>query len=150
MKTNRVKQIIMVDDDPNYIDLVSRALSTCQPTCRLEALSTGTELLEWLETSNHPNLILLDIYMPGPSGFEVLQTLKTRERYKTIPVLMLSMSGRIQDVERSYDIGANGYIEKPEIFTDLLTCMKLITQYWFDFGSTPGTDWTSSNWFSLN
>jgi CheY-like chemotaxis protein len=144
------KQIVIVDDDPNYIDLLNRALSTCQPLCHLKALSTGPELLEWLETSHRPNLIFLDIYMPGPSGFDVLKKLKTRESYKAIPVIMLSVSNRRQDMEISYDIGADGYIEKPEVFADLLTCMRLMTKYWFDVGSTPGSNWTSPNGFNLN
>lgn len=144
------KQILIVDDDPDYIDLVDRALSTCQPLCHLKALATGTDLLEWLETSNRPSLIFLDINMPGLSGFDVLEKLKTRDRYKAIPVIMLSVSDHKQDVMRSYDSGANGYIHKPEIYADLLTCMRLMTKYWFDFGSTPSNDWTNPSWFNLN
>lgn len=104
MNMHTSKQILIVDDDPNYIDLVNRALSTCQPLCHLKALSTGTELLDWLETNNRPSLIFLDINMPGSSGLDILKKLKTRDRYKAIPVVMLTVSDHKRDVEQSYDI----------------------------------------------
>lgn len=150
MKRHIDKHILMVDDDLNYIDLVNKALSTCQPQCHLKALSTGTELLAWLETSSRPNLIFLDIDMPDLSGFDILKKLKTQEKYKAIPVIILTVSDRQQDVMRSYDSGANGYIQKPEIFADLLTCMRSMTRYWFNFGSTPSHDWTNPTWLNLN
>lgn len=145
MRNSKVKEVIIVDDDPDYIDLVGRALSVCQPLCSLKAISNGDNLWKWLKTSSRPNLILLDINMPGSSGLDVLKTLKTVDQYKAIPVLMLTVSDRKQDVLTSYDMGANGYIQKPEIFAELVTCMKLMTRYWFDFGSTPGKDWFNLN-----
>jgi CheY-like chemotaxis protein len=150
MNTRSVNQVLIVDDDPEYIDLVRRALAICHPVCHLTAFSAGPELLAWLAIHQRPHLIFLDIGMPTTSGFDVLETLKTVEKYKLIPVLVLTVSDHKRDVVRSYDIGANGYIEKPVRFADLLTCMRVITRYWFDFGSTPGTDWTNPSLFNLN
>ncbi|AUD04666.1 response regulator [Spirosoma pollinicola] len=137
----RTNQIILVDDEPTFIELIKEIIKTTNPACRLKIVLSGSELLTYLEISSRPNLILLDIQMPGLSGFDVLKILKAVDRYKSIPVVMLSVSEQKQDIVKSYDLGANGYIVKPGQYTDLSLTMNLLNQYWFDIASTPDSSW---------
>lgn len=130
MDANRNNQVLMVDDDEHYTHLVRRALLTCQPPSALKSLLSGTDLLLWLKTSQLPDLIFLDIDMPGPSGFDILDILKTVKEYKVISVIMISVSNDKRDVSRAFDSGANGYITKPETFAELKKCMQMFSQYW--------------------
>ncbi|GAB2519681.1 response regulator [Spirosoma aerophilum] len=130
MKRNN--KIVVVDDDPDYCYLVKEALQICDPTCTLEAVRSGSELLIWLATHDRPSLIFLDINMPGPNGFDTLRALKATEQYKYIPVVMLTTSEQVDDVHTSYEIGANAYITKPMTFTDLLPRLNLFSRYWLD------------------
>lgn len=78
---NKLKQVLLVDDDPDYMYLVREALSACQPPCRLTTLSSGTHLFDWLETNGRPTVIFLDINMPVSNGFDILTVLKSVDRY---------------------------------------------------------------------
>ncbi|KAK6010506.1 response regulator receiver domain protein [Ostertagia ostertagi] len=145
---DRIKQILIVDDDPDYIHLVERALSACHSPCTLKSLSSGDNLLVWLKTSQRPSLILLDIDMPGVSGFDTLSQLKAIERYKVIPVVIVSMSTEKQDMIYSYNNGASGYIKKAETFEELKVSMQLFSRYWVDTAYTPDSSWSKPDDFS--
>ncbi|GAB2533846.1 response regulator [Spirosoma aerophilum] len=136
---NKQKQVLLVDDDQEYIYLVQEAIQVNNPRCDLRVMNTGDDLLVWLETNRRPSLILLDIQMPGSNGFEVLGTLKSSDRYKAIPVVMLTASEQRTDIVRSYQQGANGFVTKPITFTDLQHRLGLLSHYWFDIAQTPGS-----------
>jgi CheY-like chemotaxis protein len=136
---NKQKQVLLVDDDLEYIYLVQEAIQVNNPRCDLRVMNTGDDLLVWLENNRRPSLILLDIQMPGSNGFEVLSTLKNTDRYKAIPVVMLTASEQRADMLRSYQEGANGYVTKPITFTDLQNRLDLLSYYWFDIAQTPGS-----------
>lgn len=135
---NKQKQVLLVDDDPEYTHLVQEAIRVSTPRCDLRVMSTGGDLLTWLENNRRPSLILLDIQMPNVNGFEILSTLKNSDRYKVIPVVMLSASEHRADMLRSYQEGANGYVTKPITYTDLQNRLGLLSYYWFDIAQTPG------------
>ena len=141
----KLSQIVVVDDDPDYCYLLKEALHLCDPACSLKAFQTGTELLAWLSTNPQPNFIFLDINIPGPSGFEILKTLKAVERYKYIPVVMLTTSERVNDVHTAYEMGANAYITKPITFTELLPRINLFSHYWLDTFQPPAFSWPIQN-----
>lgn len=141
MNLHQSNQVVVVDDDPDYIYLVERAIKDCIPTCTLKALSSGAALLQWLETDSiRPNLILLDINMPVFNGFEVLKVLRSVDRYKVIPVVMLSVSQQREDIDKSYNIGANAYLVKPAEFNELRRRLDFFNDYWFDVSKTPGSN----------
>jgi CheY-like chemotaxis protein len=137
MRRTNKHQIIIVDDNPDFTFLIERALNRCTPCPTVKVLHNGTDLLAWLETGQRPSLILLDIYMPGITGFELLSILKTDDSYKLIPVVMLSESEDKRDISKSYEDGANAYESKPVSYRALVTRMQLLSHYWFDVAKTP-------------
>ncbi len=87
--------------------------------------------MEWLRSAEPlPDLILLDINMPGLSGFDVLEAVKADERLKSVPVVMLTSSDASADVARAYELGASGYISKPNYFHDLRAVLGNTLLYW--------------------
>lgn len=149
MKNNN-NQIIIVDNEIDYTYLVEEALKGCNPCPSIKVLHSGVDLLEWLETSQRPNLIFLDIYMPGATGFDVLKVLKSTEKYKIIPVVILSMSRDKGDIISSYQYGASSFMTKPASFPELMSMMQSFSHYWFDIVCTPDKFWTNSKDFNSN
>ena len=139
MNDQNAHQVVLVDDDPDYVYLVQQALQDCHPACRLKVLPSGSALLTWLETEpDRPRLILLDINMPITTGFDVLKILKSDDRYKMIPVVMLSVSETREEVGQAYDRGANAYLVKPGKLSELRRRLTFFSYYWFDISQTPG------------
>ncbi|MCC5612652.1 response regulator [Nostoc sp. CHAB 5834] len=137
----------MVDDDVNYMYLIEKALLNCQPPCNLNMVSNEVDLFNWLEINKRPTVILIDINMPFVDGFDILKSLKTIDRYKAIPVVMLSISNEKSDIEKSYHTGANGYMVKPMQFDHLKERMDSFNNYWFDVVQTPSSFkfWSDEN-----
>lgn len=138
MKRNKVKYAVLVDDDPDYTCLVEEALLTSKFPCTLKVFSTGVEFMVWLrlETSPRPNVIFMDINMPINNGLEMLEIIKSEARFKTIPVVMLTVSGCQEDIRESYLLGANAYMVKPLVFDELTEQMQIFSHYWFDVAQT--------------
>ncbi len=123
--------ICLIDDDPDHVLIISRAIRELGEQATVHAANDGDEALEWLRaTANLPDLILLDINMPGLSGFDVLQAIKADERLKSVPVVMLTSSDASSDVARAYELGASGYISKPSYFHDLRAVLGNTLLYW--------------------
>ena len=104
--------ILICDDEPDIISLVQKFLQLDHfntLTC-----SNGKEALKVLEDKyKEIILILCDIMMPGLSGFEVLRTIKSKESYKDIKVILFTVKSFKEDKEKGKDLGADGYITKP-------------------------------------
>ncbi|GAB2546805.1 response regulator [Spirosoma aerophilum] len=140
--------ILIVEDDPDYAYLIEEALKICRPSPTIHVLQSGTDLLTWLATGQRPSVIFLDLNMPQVNGFEVLKILKTVQPYKTIPVVMLSVSERRDDIVKCYEMGVNAYITKPMTFSQLLPRMEVFSHYWFDVVRTPDSAWQRPNGYS--
>ncbi|TVR75041.1 MAG: response regulator [Sphaerobacteraceae bacterium] len=126
-----VLEVYLVDDDPDHILLITRALRDTEHAVHSRAFQDPEEVLEVLATCESlPDLILLDINMPGLSGFEVLQKLKADQRLKRIPVVMLTSSELSSDVARAYELGASGYISKPSYMHDIRAILGNTLLYW--------------------
>ena len=102
--------VLVVDDDPDILALISVLL---QPHCRTRTASSGEEALESARSDPPPDLILLDIMMPGITGFETCRRLKTDARTREIPVIFLTALVERSDEQRGLEIGAVDYITKP-------------------------------------
>jgi DNA-binding response OmpR family regulator len=104
--------ILICDDEPDIVSLVQRFLQLDgfeTVTC-----SNGKEALKYLEEQyNEIVLILLDVMMPGMSGFEVLRTIKSKKSYEDIKVILFTVKSFKEDKEKGNDLGADGYITKP-------------------------------------
>lgn len=117
--------ILICDDEPDIVSLVQRFLQLDQfntLTC-----SNGKEALKFLEEKYEEIvLILLDVMMPGMSGFEVLRTIKSKETYKNIKVILFTVKSFKEDKEKGNELGADGYITKPFSGNELRDYVKEI------------------------
>ncbi|NVM16538.1 MAG: response regulator [Candidatus Lokiarchaeota archaeon] len=117
--------ILICDDEPDIVSLVQRFLQLDHfntLTC-----SNGKEALKSLEEKYEEIvLILLDVMMPGMSGFEVLRTIKSKETYKNIKVILFTVKSFKEDKEKGDELGADGYITKPFSGNELRDYVKEI------------------------
>jgi CheY-like chemotaxis protein len=126
-----IQGICLIDDDPDHVTIIHRAIRELDDETVVKTLSDGATALDWLQAAEQlPDLILLDINMPGLSGFDVLTSLKRDERLKRVPVVMLTSSDLTADVARAYELGASGYISKPSYLHDLRAVLGNTLLYW--------------------
>ena len=104
------KKILIVDDDPFNLDLLDQEL--IEEDYTIERASNGEEALQKVE-SFRPDVILLDYMMPKMNGIEVLKHLRQDERFKTLPVILLTAKGSQEDKAKGLDAGADDYVVKP-------------------------------------
>ena len=115
------KRIMIVDDEPDLITLVQVRLAASG--YEVIAAHDGGEGLEKAQKEK-PDLILLDVMMPGIDGFEVLRKLKNSPQTISIPVIMLTAKGDRQSLSKAKDLGATDYITKPFNSEALLDLIK--------------------------
>ncbi|NQZ88156.1 MAG: response regulator [Colwellia sp.] len=139
-------RIHMCDDDPDDQLLVSDALEEARLANYIDFTNNGKELLQYLNREGQfshlvdqplPGLILLDLNMPVMDGREVLSKLKQHEKFRSIPIIVLTTSKAEADIARTYDMGVNSFIMKPVSFDSLVDMVKSVTDYWFHLVSLP-------------
>jgi CheY-like chemotaxis protein len=133
--------ILLADDDADDRMLVRDALADCGITSQLLAVEDGEALLAYLRRTGpysepgrapRPGLILLDLNMPKKDGREALKEIRADPELASIPVVVLTTSTAPQDMERSYELGANSVVVKPVTYDGLVTLMRGIVQAWLD------------------
>jgi two-component system response regulator len=126
--------ILLVDDNPDDVALTLRAFRTNNITNKVDVASDGEEALTYLlrESGRRPRpvLILLDINLPKVSGLEVLRRVRTDQRTRYLPVVVLSTSSEDRDIVESYDLGANSYVRKPVVFSEFVDAVRVLGLYW--------------------
>ncbi|MEW8314715.1 MAG: response regulator [Candidatus Thiodiazotropha endolucinida] len=131
--------ILLVDDSRMDVELTLDAFKEARLSNRIEVSYSGQEALDYLFDNDHfadrnrhplPDLILLDLKMPGVDGFQVLQRIKGTPLIKRIPVVILTSSKEEGDRTLSYDIGANSFLVKPVAFTGFVEVIRQIEDYW--------------------
>jgi len=132
--------ILLVDDNRMDIALTLDAFREARLFNKIQVVQSGEAALNYLFGTGPysdrtayplPNLILLDLKMPGIDGFEVLKRIKNTEILRRIPVIILTSSKEEEDRNLSYDIGTNSYLEKPISFQGFIEVVKQINDYWF-------------------
>lgn len=133
--------IMLVEDNPMDLDLTLRAFSKKRFGNNILVARDGEEALaflaRWEGGDPVPAVILLDINMPKISGLEVLRQLKAHERFRRIPVVMLTSSREDRDLKAAYDLGVNSYIEKPVSFSKFMEVADHIELYWCVLNERP-------------
>jgi CheY-like chemotaxis protein len=145
----RLKQpitILMADDDADDRLLVQDAFRESGLAGDLVFVGDGVELLDYLyqrqrygepRAAPRPDLILLDLNMPRKDGREALRDIKADANLRRIPVVVLTTSKAEEDILRTYDLGAAGYITKPVTFEGLVEAVKTLRKYWLEIVDLP-------------
>jgi CheY-like chemotaxis protein len=132
----KVFELLVVDDDSGDVDLIREVLNLSDERpykINLSAVEDGEEALAFLKNEDPYQ----DLNMPRKGGHEVLQEIKADERFKNIPVVILTTSGALEDVDLSYRLGANTYISKAKDFSDFQKSIKTIEEYWLRVARLP-------------
>ncbi len=126
------KPILLVEDDQVDALTARRALKELEVTNELVHKGDGEDALEYLrdESNAKPCIVLLDLNMPRMDGFEFLETVKSDNLLKNIPVIILTTSDTNESATRSFDLGAAGYIVKPVDYRQFVESMRAVDGYW--------------------
>ena len=124
-------KILLLEDDAIEVMKFKRVLSKQQVKHTVTEARNGEEALHLLEEkSSLPNLILLDLNMPKVNGIEFLEKLKNNERFRHIPVVVLTTSSNYKDLKQCYQIGISGYILKPLKYEEYVLKFEMLLDYW--------------------
>jgi two-component system response regulator len=136
---NNVVEILLVEDNLNDAELAIRALKKNNLANHLLHLENGQEALDFLfeEKNRMPKLILLDLKMPKVDGLEVLRRLKSDEKKKVIPVVVLTSSKEESDIVETYKLGVNAYIVKPVDFDQFVKAVAQLGLFWLLLNQPP-------------
>lgn len=140
---DRPVRILLVEDSPTDIDLTREGLEMGKLTNDLSVVENGNDALAFLRRegeyagAERPDLILLDLNLPGKDGREVLEEIKTDENLMSIPVVVLTSSKAEEDIARTYKLHANCYITKPVNFSRFVEVVKGIEDFWFSIVKLP-------------
>ncbi|MHC4170953.1 MAG: response regulator [Planctomycetota bacterium] len=126
------KPILLVEDDSVDVMTVKRALKDLEVAGELIPTGDGEEALAYLKDEGNakPCVILLDLNMPKMNGTEFLKIVKTDESLKKIPVIVLTTSNSEQDIAKSFELGAAGYMVKSVDYKKFVEIIKTIDLYW--------------------
>jgi two-component system response regulator len=131
--------ILLVEDNQNDEELTLRALKKSNIMNRVVVARDGAEALDYLfsrgahasrAATDVPQVVLLDLKLPKVDGLEVLRAIRSDERTKLLPVVVLTSSIEEQDVIRSYGLGANSYVRKPVDFVQFVEAVRQLGLYW--------------------
>lgn len=134
--------ILLVEDNPDDEKLTLRAMRQCEVPNLIIVARDGEEALLHLQDGMKrlPSLILLDLKLPKVGGIEVLRRLRSSQRTRHLPVVVLTSSDEERDILQCYDNGANSYIRKPVDFDQFIDAVKQLGLYWLVFNRTPSRE----------
>ena len=140
-----VGRILLVEDDPNDTELTMTALEEYHLSNEVVVAKDGEEALDYLfcrgkyqsRTSENPAVLLLDLKLPKVDGLEVLQQIRSDEKLKMIPVVVLTSSREERDKLASYQLGVNAYVVKPVDFHEFVNAIKELGVFWAIINEPP-------------
>jgi CheY-like chemotaxis protein len=138
------RTVLIVEDNPDDVLLTKRALERNRLANEIEVAEDGQAALDYLLGREGeewqrplPQLILLDLQLPKVGGIDVLKQIRSNERTRRLPVVVLTSSDEEQDVVQSYDLGANSYIRKPVDFERVQEAINQLGLYWLVMNIPP-------------
>ena len=148
----KFKRILLAEDNLDDIELTLRVLAEYHLANKVDVVRDGVEALDYLfrrgrfadRPAGNPALLVLDNKMPRVDGLEVVRQIKTDERLKTIPVVMLTSSHEQGDLFKSYELGVNAYVIKPVKFFDFVNAVREIGAFWGIVNEPPPPPGSSS------
>jgi two-component system, response regulator len=146
MTTTDPVEILLVEDNPNDAELCLRALNKHKISNKIVHVKDGAEAIDFIfakgayanrKIENGPKVILLDLKLPKVDGLEVLRQIKSDERTRVIPVVVMTSSKEEQDIVKSYQYGVNSYVVKPVDFDKFMTAVADLGLYWLLLNQPP-------------
>jgi len=140
--------ILLVEDDPRDAEMTVRAIRKQHIANPLFVVRDGVEAVDFIfcrgayegrDVSSPPKVILLDLKMPKMNGLEVLKEIKTDERSRSIPVVVVTSSRENPDIRTAYTLGANSYVVKPVDSNEFIDAMSRLGLYWLLVNQSPRT-----------
>ncbi|OHD67624.1 MAG: two-component system response regulator [Spirochaetes bacterium RBG_16_49_21] len=146
MTEQTIVDILLVEDNPEDVELTLMALKDNNLANNVHVVKDGEEALEFIfttgryegrEENSHPKVILLDLKLPKVDGIEVLERIRSDQKTKRIPVVVLTSSKEERDIVDAYNLGVNSYIVKPVQFEGFVTIVKDLGLYWLVVNQPP-------------
>ena len=142
MTVQPAPDVLVVEDNPDDVELTLRALKRMHLTNPVRVARDGVEALEILLGDGTtrpplPRVVLLDLKLPRVGGLEVLARLREEERTRTLPVVVLTSSREEPDVKKAYALGVNSYVVKPVEFEKFVDAVGKVGQYWLLLNLPP-------------
>ncbi len=146
MNDDMLVEILLVEDNPNDLELTLHALKRYNLGNHVEVARDGAEALDFLfctgaytgrNPRNGPKLILLDLKLPKVDGLQVLQRIKDDENMRKIPVVVMTSSREERDIVDSYRLGVNSYVTKPVDFSQFVEAVRQVGMYWVVLNQPP-------------
>ncbi len=145
MPVSQRKKILLVEDNAHDVELTVRVLRTIGIAADVDVVNDGEEAINYLyrrgafesRSESIPSLVILDLKMPKLDGAETLAEIKGNDRFRCLPVVMLTSSGETQDLRVCYRLGANGYVVKPVDAKEFTKAIKDLAAYWLDTNQPP-------------
>jgi CheY-like chemotaxis protein len=142
---NELGRILIVEDDPKDVELTLTALEEYNLANEVVVTRDGEEALDYLycrgnfttRTNDNPAVLLLDLKLPKVDGLEVLQQVKSDEKLRMIPVVVLTSSREERDMVASYKLGVNAYVVKPVDFHEFVNAIKELGIFWAVINEPP-------------
>jgi two-component system, response regulator len=140
------KTILLVEDNSEDEFLAMRAFKKSPIRTKVISVRDGVEALEYLfgvgaydgrDINELPDLTLLDLKLPKMDGLEVLRQMRSNQQTKLLPVVVFSASLEPEDLDTSYNLGANSYVRKPIDFSEFSKMMQQLMKYWLVSNSPP-------------
>lgn len=139
-------ELLLVEDNENDVELILRAIRSIKLLNKVHVVRDGEEALNYIfakdESGKHniehiPKIILLDLKLPKLSGIDILKRLKSDERTKSVPVVILTSSRESSDLKQCYELSVNGYIVKPFGLEDFIKAVSTAGLYWLVVNQPP-------------
>jgi len=145
---NKIKRILLVEDDPKDVELTLTALEEYQLSNGVDVACDGEEALDYLyhrgnfqtRDDNNPAVVILDLKLPKVSGLDVLRQIRADEKLRLMPVVILTSSREELDLISSYKLGVNAYVVKPVDFHQFIEAVKTLGIFWVALNEAPITD----------
>jgi CheY-like chemotaxis protein len=134
-----MSDILYVEDNPNDADIFSRLMRKLDRPVSFTIIDNGVEALDYLtgqgdyKQQNSPKLVLMDLNMPGMSGFDVIQQARQTESTRFVPIVAFSTSDSPTDIRAAYEAGINAYVVKPGGYQATATLLSRLYDFWLEY-----------------
>ena len=137
------KTLLVVESSPEHTRSIQQAFQDGSVYCRLEMVTNGLDAIDFLNRRGNysgaprPDLVLLDLNLPGKDGREVLAEIKAHSHLRRIPIVVLTLSDRVEDILTAYSLQGNCYVIKSTDIESLVQIVKRIEEFWLGIVTLP-------------